>query len=119
MLNLAGPPHADQSGDQFLAIEPGALDAIRGALEARPAPLCETDAWRRTAPLSGARRATARRTASRLPRASSTAVMLSAHCSKVGSAPDCDGIRRTCARLVEENQPTERCHRLDPALDGR
>ena len=33
----------------------------------------------------------ARRTASRLPRSSSTAVMLSAHCSKVGSAPGVTG----------------------------
>jgi hypothetical protein len=30
-------------------------------------------------------------TASRLPRASNTAVMLSAHCSKVGSAPGSTG----------------------------
>ena len=33
----------------------------------------------------------ARRTASRLPRSSNTAVMLSAHCSMVGSAPGVTG----------------------------
>ena len=33
----------------------------------------------------------ATRTASRLPRSSSTAVMLSAHCSNVGSAPGVTG----------------------------
>jgi hypothetical protein len=30
-----------------------------------------------------------------------------------------DGIRRSGARLVEEDQPTERCHRLDPPLHRR
>ena len=30
-----------------------------------------------------------------------------------------DGIRRSRARLVEEDQSTERHHRLDPALNGR
>ena len=30
-----------------------------------------------------------------------------------------DGIGRSRARLVEEDQPTERCHRLDPPLKGR
>ena len=30
-----------------------------------------------------------------------------------------DGIGRSRARLVEEDQPTERCHRLDPPLNGR
>src|ERR1700759_3355944 len=30
-----------------------------------------------------------------------------------------DGIGSTRARLVEEDQPTERCHRLDPPLSGR
>ena len=30
-----------------------------------------------------------------------------------------DGIGRSGARLVEEDQPTERCHRLDPPLNGR
>ena len=39
---------------------------------------------------------TATRTASRLPRSSSTAVMLSAHCSMVGSAPDVTDRRPPC-----------------------
>ena len=30
-----------------------------------------------------------------------------------------DGIGRARARLVEEDQPTERCHRLNPPLNGR
>ena len=30
-----------------------------------------------------------------------------------------DGIGRSRARLVEEDEPTERCHRLDPPLKGR
>ena len=30
-----------------------------------------------------------------------------------------DGIGRSRARLVEEDEPTERCHRLDPPLNGR
>ena len=30
-----------------------------------------------------------------------------------------DGIRRSGARLVEEDEPTERCHRLDPPLNRR
>ena len=30
-----------------------------------------------------------------------------------------DGIGRSGARLVEEDQSTERCHRLDPPLNGR
>jgi hypothetical protein len=30
-----------------------------------------------------------------------------------------DGIGRSRARLVEEDQPTERCRRLDPPLKGR
>ena len=29
-----------------------------------------------------------------------------------------DGIGHSRARLVEEDEPTERCHRLDPALEG-
>ena len=37
------------------------------------------------------RAAAHRMTASRLPRSSSTAVMLSAHCSKVGNAPGVTG----------------------------
>ena len=45
--------------------------------------------------------------------------MLSAHCSNVGSAPGVDRIGRSRARLVEEDQSTERCHRLDPPLKGR
>ena len=57
-------------------------------------------------------------TASLLPRSSSTAVMLSAHCSKVGSAPGCDRIGGSRARLVEEDQPPQRRHRLDPPLNG-
>jgi hypothetical protein len=52
------------------------------------------------------------------PKSSSTAVMLSAHCSNVGSAPDETGSDAP-VRLVEENQPTERRHRLDPPLNGR
>ena len=43
--------------------------------------------------------------------------MLSAHSSNVGSAPDATGIRHSGARLVEENQSTERCHRLQPTLE--
>jgi hypothetical protein len=31
----------------------------------------------------------------------------------------CDGIGRSRARLVEDDEPTERCHRLDPPLDER
>ena len=31
----------------------------------------------------------------------------------------CDGIGRSGAGLVEEDEPTERCHRLDPALKRR
>ena len=65
------------------------------------------------------RAATARRTASRLPRSSSTAVMLSAHCSKRRHRSRRDGIRCSRARLVEEDQPTERRHRLDPPLNRR
>ena len=42
--------------------------------------------------------------------------MLSAHCSKVGSAPGSTGSERSGSRLVEEDQPAERCHRLDPTL---
>ena len=30
-----------------------------------------------------------------------------------------DRIRRSRARLVEEDEPPERCHRLDPPLHGR
>ena len=30
-----------------------------------------------------------------------------------------DGIGRSRARLVEEDESTERCHRLDPPLKGR
>jgi hypothetical protein len=30
-----------------------------------------------------------------------------------------NGVGRTGARLVEEDQSTERCHRLDPTLNGR
>ena len=45
--------------------------------------------------------------------------MLSAHCSKVGSAPGVNGIGGSRARLVEEDQSTKRCHRLDPPLNGR
>ena len=31
----------------------------------------------------------------------------------------CDRIGRSGARLVEEDEPTERCHRFDPPLKGR
>ena len=55
-------------------------------------------------------------TASELPRSSSTAVMLSAHCSNVGSAPGVTGSDTPMPGCVEENEPTQRCHRLDPPL---
>jgi hypothetical protein len=56
----------------------------------------------------------ATRTASLLPRSSNTAVMLSAHCSKVGSAPDLtgsdapapDGRRRSVDRATSSPRPS-------------
>jgi len=36
-----------------------------------------------------------------------------------GQRARCDGIGRTHARLIEEDQSTKRCHRLDPPLNGR
>ena len=81
-------PHARQRGLGLHLIEPSVRSAWHPRnRRARPARLCETDVSPRTVPLSRTRRPVATRTASRLPRSSSTAVMLSAHCSKVGIAP--------------------------------
>ena len=90
--DLPGPPHGDRGSDDFLGSSPSVRStADLRSPPARPARLCGTDVSPRTAPLSRTRRRLARRTASRLPRSSSTAVMLSAHCSKVGSAPGVTG----------------------------
>ncbi len=117
---LARAPHGDHGSDDFFGMDPSVRSAIGLACPpARRARWCETDVLPRTAPPSRTRRCSARSTASRLPRSSSTAVMLSAHCSKVGSAPGSTGSDAPRARLVEEDQPTERCHRLDPPLKRR
>ena len=93
MLPLPRAPHGDVGSDDFLeGCSFGAFShRIRVSLPARPARMSATDVLPRTAPLPRMRHSIATRTASRLPRSSSTAVMLSAHCSKVGSAPDVKG----------------------------
>ena len=87
MRDLPRAPHGDHCSDDFLIAPIGA--GVRGPRIPRvpPARSCGTDVLRRTAPLSANAPSIATRTASRLPRSSSTALMLSAHCSKVGSAP--------------------------------
>jgi hypothetical protein len=93
MLELPRAPHPDAGSDDFLEVQSfGTFSKrIRVALEddqcgcagavVREGCVAAKSAAGPSAP------SIASRTASRLPRSSSTAVMLSAHCSKVGSAP--------------------------------
>ena len=60
----------------------------------------------------------ARRTASRLPRSPAPRRCCRPLLQGRQRARR-DGVGRSAARLVEEDQPTERRHRLDPALHGR
>ena len=85
---------------------------------ARRARLCGTDMSRRTAPPSRTRR---RREEDRF----ATPEIVEHRGDAVGpllqgrQRARRDRIGRSRARLVEEDQPTERCHRLDPPLNGR
>ena len=86
---------------------------------ARPARWCGTDVSPRTAPPSRTRRRLASEDRFAAPE-------IVQHCGDaVGpllqgrQRARRDGIGHSRARLVEEDQPTERCHRLDPPLKGR
>ena len=83
MMELPRTPH----GDGFLGVMPRAFSKrMREALE-HDQRGCAGRMCRCEQRPCATRRSLATRTASRLPRSSNTAVMLSAHGSKVGSAP--------------------------------
>ncbi len=86
---------------------------------ARPARSCGTDVWLRTAPLCANAPSIATRTAS------PTSEIVKHRGDAVGpllqgrQRARRDGIGRSRARLVEEDQSTKRCHRLNPPLNRR
>ena len=68
---------------------------------------------------SRTRRRPARRTASWLPRSSSTAVMLSAHCSNVGSAPGVTGSDAPVPGWSKKiTRPSDVIASIQPCIDG-
>jgi hypothetical protein len=118
MFPLPGAPHADPASDDFFVIEPIGADAIGVALEHDQR--------------GGAGRMCCREQRTRRERADGreknrfATPELVEHCGDaVGpllrgrQRARRDGIGGSRARLVEEDQPTERCHRLDPALKRR
>ena len=120
MLELPGPPHRDHGSPRFFRIEPisAFLNRIRVTLK---------DDQR-----GGARRICRREQRSRRDRANARDEDRFAAPEVVQHGGDAVGpllqrrqrarrhrIGRSRARLVEEDEPTERCHRLDPPLSGR
>ena len=120
MFDLPRPPHGDHGGEDFLGIEPISAfhHRIREALEHDQR--------------GGARRMCCREQRRRRERAGAreedrfaTSEIVEHRGDAVGpllqgrQRARRDGIGRSGARLVEEDEPTERCHRLDPPLKGR
>ena len=120
MFELPRPPHARPWQRGFPRGRPvGAFGKrIRVALEhdqrggARRMCCREQRRWRERA-------VDATRTASRLPRSSSTAVMLSAHCSNVGSAPGVTGSDAPVPGWSKKmSRPSEVIASNQPWMDG-
>ena len=120
MLELARAPHGDHGSDDFLASEPvGAFSQrIRVALEhdqrGGAGRMCCRE-----------QRRCRERAVDRDEDRFATPEIVEHRGDAVGpllqgrQRARRDGIGRSRARLVEEDEPTERCHRLDPPLNGR
>ena len=120
VLPLSRAPHTDERSDCFARdrVHHDGRPSDPRSPRARPARWCGTDVLPRTAPRR--ERANAREkncfAAPKIVQHGGDAVgpLLESR-QRVRR----DGIGCSRARLVEENQPTERCHRLDPPLKGR
>ena len=121
MFELARSPHGDHGSEDFLGGAPGSVRSRHAdprSPRARPARWCGTDVLRRTAPLSRTRR---RCDEDRF----ATSEIVEHRGDAVGpllqgrQRAGVDRIGRSRARLVEKDEPTQRCHRLNPPLNGR